>query len=430
MKYVHPRRAFRSLEKVTEFDVFLVWIRQQNTRLYAALQVQRLRRKVRHGAAIRVVFYTNEPQKWSYESLYRVFEESPYFDPVVVVVPRYMVHVGKDHTRMTLEEQYAFYKDRGYHVEYGYENDRYLEIKTFEPDIFFYLQLAEIPGVNDPSTVSKYALTCYCPYSFSLTDYRKEYLPGFHRLLFRYYVVHEWTRERFEGYAKGNSKNCVVVGYPKLDVYFKDMASDADKYWREPSKVRIIYAPHHSVGDGHDIFRLSTFPNNHQVLLDLAKETRDRTTWIFKPHPMLRQAVIRAGIMTKEELDAYFRDWSEVGQVYDQGDYFDIFKSSDLMITDCASFLAEYLPSGHPLIRLINPGSCPLDRLGNCFADCYYNVHNEEELKQVFEDLIVRGNDSMATHRKELARTLVDPRQTAADKVLWNLQEALGIRHA
>ena len=426
---IHPKRILRKLfgkdrvERVSQsISAWRIARKHSST-------VRRLRKKVDHSP-IRVVFYTNEPQKWSYESLYRAFESNPRFEPLVVVVPRYAVHLGKDRTRMTLEQQYDFYRQRGYRVEYGYKDGRYLEIASFQPDIFFYLQLAEIPGVDDPAIVSKYALTCYCPYAFPLADYRKEYLQQFHRLLFRYYLVHEWTRERFEGYAKGNSRNCVVVGYPKLDVYFKDIPEDADKYWKEPSKVRIIYAPHHSVGDGRDIFRFSTFPDNHQVLLDLAEETRDRTTWIFKPHPMLRQAVIHAGIMTEEKLDAYFRAWSEVGQVYDQGDYFGIFKSSDLMITDCASFLAEYLPSGHPLIRLINPGSCPLDRLGNCFADCYYNVHNEEELKQVFEELVVLGNDSMATNRKELARTLIDPRQTAADKVLRDLQEALGIRHA
>ena len=400
-------------------------IRQMRVRRNYAGCLRRLKRKVKEGLACRVIFYTNEPQKWSYESLYREMEANPRFEPVIVVVPRYAVHAGKDHTRMTLEEQYAFYKERGYHVEYGYENGRYLDVKALKPDIFFYLQLAEVPGIDDPEIVSRYALTCYCPYSFPLTDYRKEYLPQFHRLLFRYYVVHEWTRERFEGYAKGNSRNCVVVGYPKLDVYFKGIPEDADKYWKEPSKVRIIYAPHHSVGDGRDIFRFSTFPDNHQVLLDLAEETRDRTTWIFKPHPMLRQAVIHAGIMTKEELDAYFRAWSEVGQVYDQGDYFDIFKSSDLMITDCASFLAEYLPSGHPLIRLVNSQSCELDKLGLRLSDCYYNVHDETELKQAFEELVVRRNDYLAPHRNEIAATLIDQGEKAADKVLRDLEDSI-----
>ena len=156
MRFIHPRRFLRGLRARCILDAVLM----------------RLRKTMREGKRIRVVFYTNEPQKWSYESLYRAFESSPHFEPLVVVVPRYAVHIGKDHTRMPLEEQYAFYKVRGYHVEYGYEEGRYLDIKTFEPDVFFYLQLAEVPGIDDPEIVSKYALTCYCPYSFSLTDYR------------------------------------------------------------------------------------------------------------------------------------------------------------------------------------------------------------------------------------------------------------------
>ena len=426
MVLFHPRRILRRILKLDAFEkMHQLFLERRVAREHSSM-VRRLRKKVGKDR-IKVVFYTNEPQKWSYDSLYRAFEQSPYFKPVVVVVPRYMAHIGKDHTRMTLEEQYAFYKDRGYHVEYGYENGRYLDIKTLGPDIFFYLQLAEIPGVDDPAIVSKYALTCYCPYSFSLTDYRKEYLPWFHRLLFRYYVAHEWTKERFEGYAEGNSRNCVVVGYPKLDVYFKDLPADADKYWEEPSKVKVIYAPHHSVKDS---FLFSTFPATHQAIIDLARSTRDRTTWVFKPHPMLKWALMHAGLMTEADLEDYYRVWEEIGRVYDQGNYFDIFRSSDLMITDCASFLAEYLPSGKPLIRLINPASCPFDRLGSRFSDCYYNVHNEEELKPVFDELTIRGNDSMAAHRKEVADTLIDPRETAAEKILGDLQVTLGIVQA
>ena len=134
--------------------------------------------------------------------------------------------------------------------------------------------------------------------------------------------------------------------------------------------------------------------------------------------------------MTEEEIETYYRSWAEIGRVYDQGDYFDIFKSSDLMITDCASFLAEYLPSGNPLIRLINPKSCPLDRLGNRFSDCYYNVHGEEELMQTFHDLVINGNDYLGPHRKEIAGTLIDPCQTSAERILKDLQKSLGIGQA
>lgn len=422
----HPKRLFRRFFGDGAAGRLALVLSERRTARNYASAIRRLRRKAGKDV-IRVVFYTNEPQKWSYESLYRELEASPLFEPIIVVVPRYSVHLGKDHTRMSLEQQFDFYKERGYHVEYGYKNGNYLDIKMFEPDIFFYLQLAEIPGVDNPESVSEYALTCYCPYSFSLTDYPKEYLQRFHRLLFRYYVVHELTRERFEGYAKDNSKNCVAVGYPKLDVYFKDVRADADKYWRDPAKFRIIYAPHHSV---EKRFFFSTFPETHSLILDLARKTSDRTTWIFKPHPMLKVAVMHAGLMTEQELDEYYRSWAQIGQVYDQGDYFDVFRSSDLMITDCASFLAEYLPSGHPLIRLINPKSCPLDKLGSRFSDCYYNVHDKEELMKAFGELVIDGNDYLGAHRKELAGSLIDPQQTAAKKIVRDLMDLLDLGKA
>lgn len=425
MGFIHPKRILRKLfgkdrvERVSQsISAWRIARKHSST-------VRRLRKKVDHSP-IRVVFYTNEPQKWSYESLYRAFESNPRFEPLVVVVPRYAVHLGKDRTRMTLEQQYDFYRQRGYRVEYGYKDGRYLEIASFQPDIFFYLQLAEIPGVDDPAIVSKYALTCYCPYAFPLADYRKEYLQQFHRLLFRYYVVHDWTRDRFEGYAKGNSRNCVVVGYPKLDVYFKDPATDADRFWRDPSKVRIIYAPHHSVSD---TFKFSTFPSNHGFILDLAKKATG-TTWVFKPHPMLRRSMMLAGVMTEKESEEYFREWAGIGRVYDQGDYFDLFKSSDLMITDCGSFLAEYLPSGKPLIRLINDRSCALDRLGSGLSDCFYKVHDNEELKCVFDSLVIDGNDSLAARRNEIAATLVDRSEPAARKIVRDLQSVLDLEDA
>ena len=422
MKLFHPKRLLRCILKEDAFVSFCQCLLEWCVARNYVFVIHRLRRLVRRSA-IRVVFYTNEPQKWSYDSLYHELESSPLFDPVVVVVPRYAVHLGKDHTRMSLEEQYDFYKKLGYRVVYGYENGQYLDIRTFKPNIFFYLQLAEVPGVDDPTIVSKCALTCYCPYSFPLTDYRKEYLQRFHRLLYRYYVVHDWTKERFEGYAKGNSKNCVVVGYPKLDVYSKFVPADENKWWRDPSMIRIIYAPHHSV---QDPFSFSTFLSTHDVILDLAKKATS-TTWVFKPHPMLRRAVMLSGAMTYEELDRYYQSWAEVGRVYDQGDYFDIFKTSDLMITDCASFLAEYLPSGKPLIRLINPKSCPLDKLGSRLSDCYYNVHDENELIRIFHDLVSNQNDYLCVHRKGIAEMLIDRRQTAARKILMDLQKVLHV---
>lgn len=390
--------------------------------------LRKLRKKVKHGKTIKIVFYTNEPQKWSYESVYRKFENSPYFDPCVVVVPRYRVHVGEDKTRMSLEKQYNFFKDRNYNVEYGYINGHYLNIESFHPDIFFYLQLAEIPGVDDPAIISKYALTAYCPYAFQLSNYKKEYLQNFHKLLFVYYVVHDLTIKRFESYKKGNSSNCVSTGYPKLDIYLKRNISDIqlEKYWRNPNKFKIIYAPHHSFRKAKsNIFQFGTFPNNYQFILDLAKKTSDTTTWIFKPHPMLRSVIVKEGIMSEDETINYYNEWAKIGNLYDTGDYFDIFISSDLMITDCASFLAEYLPSHKPLIRLINPKCIEFDEFGQFLSKCYYNVHNNEELLSTFNNIVYKKEDKLKRQRSLLKDSLIDPDESAACKIYSDLLKRL-----
>lgn len=374
---------------------------------------------------LKVVFYTNEPQKWSYDSLYWEFENSNYFEPLIVVVPRYRVHKGLDRTRMSLEEQYKFYLERGYRVTYGYKEGKYIDIKLLKPDIFFYLQLAEIPGVDDPYIVSKTALTAYCPYAYQLSDYKKHYLETFHRLLYVNYMEHQLTLERFESYKKGNSKNCVSVGYPKLDVYLNTLTQNPKRYWKDPSKYKIIYAPHHSFRKNDSyLFRWSTFPENYNLILQIAREHLE-TTWIFKPHPMLKSTIIREGLMTEEQVNRYYAEWEEVGHIYDSGDYFDIFKTSDLMITDCGSFLAEYLPSNKPLIRLINKRGVPLNKLGKQFSDCYYNAYNNDDLLLFFDEIVVKGNDYKKAYRCYKAELLVDAKETAAHKIYMDLLDRI-----
>ncbi len=419
MKYIHPRRVLRILKKKSP-KVSQILLERRVSLNYSRV-LRRLRRKIK-TEKLRVVFYTNEPQKWSYDSLYREFEKSPFFDPLVVVVPRWWVHKGKDHTRMSLKEQFDFYKERNYKVEYGYVDGEYLEIATFKPDIFFYLQLAEVPGIDDPLIVSKNAITCYCPYAFQLSNYNKEYLQSFHRLLFRYYVVSDITKERFESYNKRNSKNCVTVGYPKLDVYCEEKTLEPEKYWKSIEKFKIVYAPHHSFNDA---FRFSTFPKTYQIVRELANFPE--TVWVFKPHPMLRQSILKSGLMNEEEMNDYYESWNDVGMIYDSGDYFDLFKTSDMMITDCGSFLAEYLPSHKPLVRLINEDSCRLDKLGEMLSECFYNVHNKDELFSIFNELVVRRNDYLREKRSSIANAILDKEKSSGYRVYKDLNELLRV---
>ena len=355
---------------------------------------------------IRVLFYVCENSKWCYQSLYEALDREDNFEPLVVVSLLDGVHKGKDKTRNNIDENYNFFKSRGMNVEYAYKDYKYVDLKSFKPDIVFYEQPWWLPKCNRPLEVSKYALTMYCSYGFSMYDLRTDYTENFHKLLFKFFTDSDVNTHRFESYKKGNSNNCVTVGYLKLDIYSKDVEKFAKSVWKNPNLVKIIYAPHHS----YDVNGLNTatFRQNGKFILNLAK-SMPNTTWVFKPHPQFKYALLKNNIMTEEEIDNYYKQWNEIGIIYDKGGYFDIFKTSDLMITDCCSFLGEYFPTGKPIIRLTKKDSKPLNQYGQMLVNGYYNVYENDEIEKILNDLIFNNNDYKHVYRENIIQKSFKP---------------------
>ena len=57
----------------------------------------------------------------------------------------------------------------------------------------------------------------------------------------------------------------------------------------------------------------------------------------------------------KEKADSYYDSWRNAPNSHvEEGQYIGLFKHSDAMIHDCASFMVEYLFTGNPVMYLIN----------------------------------------------------------------------------
>lgn len=364
----------------------------------------------------KVIFLIRENQKWSYQSLYEELEKNDKFEPLVLVSILDVCHRGKDKTRNNIEETYNFFKSKGINVDYAYKDGEYVDLKNFSPDFVFYDQLWDLPAIHRPKYVSQFALTCYCSYSYELIDSREHYLTYLHRYLYRFFVDNELNLRRYASYMKGNTHNCVVTGYPKLDEYLKPQKECS--VWKDKNKFKIIYAPHHSFEKNGIHF--ATFMKNKDYILKLAKDN-PQTEWIFKPHPRLKYALLRNKLMTEEEIDKYYDEWAKIGTIYNQGDYFDIFRSSDLMITDSISFLAEYLPSKNPIIRLINSYSAKMNVLGILLNRGYYLTKTNEELQEVFNDIVINKNDPKKPERHRLINTVLNQNTSAAQNIIKQL---------
>ena len=86
------------------------------------------------------------------------------------------------------------------------------------------------------------------------------------------------------------------------------------------------------------------------------------------------------------------------------------------MITDCVSFLGEYLPSKKPLIHLVSDFN-PFNEFGKSFIDSFYKAHDFEEFSQIFNEVVVLKNDYKRDERLDKIKILYDEKTTVTDKI-------------
>ena len=363
---------------------------------------------------IKVGFLVTEPAKWQYQSLYEDLEKSDCFEPIVLVTQFMFVHNNtfKSYYK-TIDDCYNFFKEKNLRVRYVYDVERkcYEHAKNFDVDILFYQQPWDLAVEQSPMVVSKYALTCYISYGMHLIFYHGCYQENFHQLLYKMFVENEEVISYFEELIKTKVVNCIPVGYSRLDSY----SENTNNININTNKPIVIYAPHHSFeAEG---IGCATFAQNGREILEMARYYQDKVLWIFKPHPRFKTAVILNKIMTEKEVVDYYAAWMEIGLVYDSGDYIELFKKSSALITDCCSFLGEYLPSKKPVFHLWS-NKVHFTKFAKSFLDSYYRIEDMETLKKDFENVIFNGNDYKKKERLSKISLVYDETAKVSDKIM------------
>lgn len=354
---------------------------------------------------LNVCFLNSENSKWVYQSLYNQLQTSDYFEPLVIAT------IDKNFSENDLNKlqtNYEFFKSKGINVEYGFDitDKTHIPLSKYSPDIIFYQEPWHLPRNQQPSQTSKYALCCYCSYGTGTTNGRNEYCARFFKEVWKYFLDNNFVKQVLIKHGI-NEENLFVTGSIKLDAYLNPV-NTTKQVWTT-NNFRIIYAPHFSFNKD-SILKFGTFDIYYKFFMEFAK-AHPEIEFIFKPHPSLRKTIIEQKLMTEEETDKYYNFWnySENTHLYDKGDYFDIFRTSDLMITDCNSFLTEYLPTQKPVIRLISHKSAGLNEFGEEISRGYYNIYNPDELKTALKNLIVNKQDNLKETRKKCLEKLIMP---------------------
>lgn len=424
----YPRDSSTNIHDAVDF------LRMREVRALHVATEERIRERLTgSGGPLRLGLVVNEAAKWNATSLIRAIEDEPRIDARVLLT-WYPVKGQLPEERLErYEEQRASLERYGLPVVELYDRQTGLgqPIEDVDDDI---LLLQQPWGMKDfPRRVTGRTLPAYLHYGFMImANHGMHYNIGsFHPYLWRYFAQTEAHRQLHIQHDPAAADQIVVTGYPKLDVYLDDPPAELPAPWRdrttpgEPTK-RVIFAPHHALGK--DNLGMSTFRWSHDVMLRLARENPE-IQWLYKPHPNLRYSVVRNKVMTREQYRAYEDSWAQLpnASVYDDGHYFDLFRTSDALITDCGSFLAEYLPTGGPILWLVSDRSVGFNAVGEALAEGYYRAATPDELLARFQQIIVGGDDPLAPTRRGLTERLFPSGGRAAERLVGHLEETFGL---
>ncbi len=369
---------------------------------------------------LNVVFLCGNNTQWTYQSLYEELANSPHFNVKIIIA----LKEKQINPKEFLIENYNFFKDRGMNVELAMDSEgkKYLSSDTFKPDIIFYDTPWSIPNEYKLSKISKEALCCYTSYGSCITNGSNEFGASFYKEIWTYFLDNKYMVNTLIEHGS-DPENLAVSGHLKLDAYLS--TEPAKNHWKTDNKLKIIYAPHHSFYK-NSVLGFGTFLWNYKFFLEFAK-SHPEIDIILKPHPHIKEQIVQQKLMTEKEMRAYFEEWNSLPNVlsYEQGDYFDIFKTSDCLITDCNSFLYEYLPTLKPVIHLISENSVGHNEFGEKIVEGYYKAHNVEEIERFIEQVVINGDDPLKKTREELSAQLVNPNGNAkfvADYLLEKLE--------
>lgn len=389
--------------------------------------LNRLRKEI-NTRKINVVFLVNEISKWKGQTLFDILESDTHFNPIIGLTCADIDWSLNEEDRIKKRQRLRdfFSQRRMNFVEVcDVVSLKVIDLRTFKADIIFYQQPWNLHKKQRPQYLSRYHLTCYFPYyvpnyNSPSIDFRKE----FHLYLWKYYVLSNgWIQtiaNNIPDYLP--SVKLIATGHPMLD------------YINNPPDIKItnkmvIYAPHWSVYsefmDNDEKF--STFQHNGKHILEFA-QSHPEIKWIFKPHPTLRTSLIRTRLYSEQEIDEYYNEWGKIGEVVQEDDYLKLFWESYALITDCGSFLMEYACTKKPIIRLVSHVcGMSIPKPSKELFDSYYNVNNLDEMNDIFNMVLIDGNDPKHDERVKAATRAGLIETFASENILKDLYASLGL---
>lgn len=386
---------------------------------------KRLDKKVaeiaKRKGTVKVGFLVIFDSVFQFEKLFSLMQSSKNFIPKILIIPT--INRPLKETERILSATYEFYKrkygddvilsmERGTYLDFKDEYDLFITMNSYDGMTHGFYRISYLSQAGKPVVTANYGYDGGTRYAESYTSMKHL---GF---LWRYYAGTKWLFDKL-------AKNQVLLskysriklsGVPKMDGL-------SDVQMRTRSRKKIIICPHHSI-PGSSLITLSNFTRMHGLILKLPVMFPD-IDWVFRPHPLLKQAMIDHAGWSERVWQEYISDFTSYSNAiyYPEGDCFDLFVNSDAMIQDCSSFLAEYHCSGHPQCYVLNDESTVVsqfDEWGQELLSHTYKAFSEDDVVQFVNEVIVKGEDIGASKRLHFVKEKMQLNFPHVNEVIFN----------
>ncbi len=369
--------------------------------------------KIRQKEKIRVLFVISELSCWKSELLYIKMLSHPRFVPLLGVSTIWSKPDEKGILCDYLESKNYKYFDLD-KSESG--------ISQISPDIVFYYKPYP-PCYSKGHFYSDNLQYVFCgmDYCFSVTKHPVHMDKDMWDYCYQFYVEHDDILKRKQEVLGYRSRNIMVTGVPMQDMLLLPKEEFVDSWKDKTGKKRIIYAPHHSIkGTNGEGVEFATFLDYGEFILSLAKKYSDQITIAFKPHPNLYSKLIK--IWGKERTDLYYNFWKTQNNTQlETGEYMGLFKYSDAIIHDSASFIVEYLYMNNPSMYLVAETN-KIDDMFDFVQQGYYCYEHGTSVEEIEEFVInlLHGVDNKKQERQLYIKNQLMPPggKTACDNII------------
>jgi len=360
---------------------------------------QQLIEQIKGKEQIKVVFLAIHKSVWKVDPVFKKMLDDPSFEPLILVCP--YIPDGKERMWEDMKDTYEYFEDKGYPLlsSYNKDEDRWISLEEIKPDLVFFTNPHELTRQEYYEDAYLNYLSCYVPYYTDIAsnyDLDSSYNQKFHNVVWKIFLQSDYSLNRAKEIASNKGYNVVLSGN-LIHEMFQGLSKENIKYpWKEQTKTKkkIIYAPHQSILFENNL-HLSTFLKNGEMIKNLAIKYSDDIQWAFKPHPFLKSKLYLHPEWGIKRTNEYYNFWlnNSYAQI-EEGEYVELFLSSDAIIHDSGSFIEEYLYVEKPCGYLYFNGENQLKAInfyGKELLKKYKILSNEEDIEN-FINNIIKGN--------------------------------------